>query len=72
MKIAEKLFCAAVRESAAISVENLSQRFRVLHERPDTLRGVFANLFRIAKPSTASTRLQACPSRFAKVTYSEL
>jgi ABC-type polysaccharide/polyol phosphate transport system ATPase subunit len=33
-------------DSVAIRVENVSQRFRVIHERPDTLRELFAKFFR--------------------------
>jgi len=29
-----------------ISVENVTQRFRVIHERPDTLREIFAKVYR--------------------------
>jgi lipopolysaccharide transport system ATP-binding protein len=32
--------------SIAISVENVTQRFRVIHERPNTLRELFAKFFR--------------------------
>ena len=30
----------------AINVENVTQRFRIIHERPDTLRELFSNFFR--------------------------
>jgi ABC-type polysaccharide/polyol phosphate transport system ATPase subunit len=30
----------------AVNVENVTQRFRVIHERPDTLRELFSNFFR--------------------------
>ena len=30
----------------AIDVENVTQRFRIIHERPDTLRELFSNFFR--------------------------
>lgn len=33
-------------KSVAIRVENVTQRFRVVHERPDTLRELFAKFFR--------------------------
>ncbi len=33
-------------DSVAIRVENVSQRFRVIHERPDTLRALFAKFLR--------------------------
>ncbi len=33
-------------DSLAINVENVTQRFRVIHERPNTLRELFAKLFR--------------------------
>lgn len=32
--------------SIAIRVENVTRRFRVIHERPDTLRALFAKFFR--------------------------
>lgn len=32
--------------SVAIKVENVTQRFRVIHERPDTLRALFSKFFR--------------------------
>src|SRR5438067_8258791 len=32
--------------SPVISVENVTQRFRVIHERPDTLREIFAKIYR--------------------------
>jgi lipopolysaccharide transport system ATP-binding protein len=32
--------------SIAIRIENVTQRFRVVHERPDTLRELFAKFFR--------------------------
>lgn len=32
--------------SIAIKIENVTQRFRVIHERPDTLRELFAKFFR--------------------------
>jgi len=35
-------------QSAAIRVEHVTQRFRVIHERPDTLRELFAKFFRHA------------------------
>jgi ABC-type polysaccharide/polyol phosphate transport system ATPase subunit len=34
------------RNSIRVSFENVTQRFRVIHERPDTLRETFAHLFR--------------------------
>jgi ABC-type polysaccharide/polyol phosphate transport system ATPase subunit len=33
-------------DSIAIKVQNVTQRFRVIHERPDTLREAFARFFR--------------------------
>jgi len=33
-------------DSVAIRVENVTQRFRVIHERPDTIRALFSKLFR--------------------------
>jgi ABC-type polysaccharide/polyol phosphate transport system ATPase subunit len=33
-------------DSIAITVEKVTQRFRVIHERPDTLRELFAKFFR--------------------------
>jgi ABC-type polysaccharide/polyol phosphate transport system ATPase subunit len=33
-------------ESVVISVEDVVQRFRVIHERPDTLREMFAKIYR--------------------------
>lgn len=33
-------------DSVAIRVENVTQRFRVIHERPDTVRALFSKLFR--------------------------
>jgi ABC-2 type transport system ATP-binding protein/lipopolysaccharide transport system ATP-binding protein len=33
-------------DSTVISVEHVTQRFRVIHERPDTLRELFARFFR--------------------------
>jgi len=35
-----------VSTSVAVKLENVTQRFRVIHERPDTLREIFARLFR--------------------------
>ena len=32
--------------STAIAIENVTQRFRVIHERPDTVRELFSKLFR--------------------------
>lgn len=34
------------RDRSAIKVENVVQRFRVIHERPDTLRELFSKFFR--------------------------
>src|ERR1700751_3697474 len=33
-------------DSTVVRVENVTQRFRVIHERPDTLRELFAKFFR--------------------------
>jgi ABC-2 type transport system ATP-binding protein len=33
-------------DTASVRLENVTQRFRVIHERPDTLRELFAKLFR--------------------------
>jgi ABC-type polysaccharide/polyol phosphate transport system ATPase subunit len=35
-----------LRNSVAVKVENVTQRFRVIQERPDTLRELFSNFFR--------------------------
>jgi len=35
-----------MRNSAAVRVEHVTQRFRVIHERPDSMRELFTNLFR--------------------------
>jgi len=32
--------------SVAVRLENVTQRFRVIQERPDTLRELFSNFFR--------------------------
>jgi ABC-type polysaccharide/polyol phosphate transport system ATPase subunit len=34
------------RKATAISVDNVTQRFRVIHERPDSLRELFTRFFR--------------------------
>jgi len=35
-----------LRNPVAVKLENVTQRFRVIHERPDTLRELFSNFFR--------------------------
>jgi ABC-type polysaccharide/polyol phosphate transport system ATPase subunit len=35
-----------LHDSVAVKVENVTQRFRVIQERPDTLRELFSNFFR--------------------------